>query len=80
MLANDVKKGMRVQLNNGWYGTMMDNLKGATRMVTVEGIVTETGSVYTHDIRKVLVNGVWEDVELSAKQAAHRSKLKMMGF
>ena len=32
MFTNDIKKGMRVQLNNGWYGTMYDNRKGNTRI------------------------------------------------
>ena len=50
MKTNDLKKGMRVQLNNGWYGTVADNAKGNIRMVTVEGYETETGSVYSHDI------------------------------
>ena len=41
---------MRVQLRNGWYATIADNAKGNTRMATVEGVHTETGSVYSHDI------------------------------
>lgn len=56
MLTNDIKKGMRVQLSNGWFGTMMDNMRGNTRMVEVEGIFTEIGSVYAHDIVAVIVN------------------------
>lgn len=50
MLTNDLKRGMRVQLRNGWYGTIADNMKGNARMVQVEGHFTETGSVYAHDI------------------------------
>ena len=50
MKTNDLKKGMRIQLANGCYGTMADNMKGNTRMVEVEGIYTETGGVYSHDI------------------------------
>ena len=48
--TNDLKKGTRVLLANGWYATLADNAKGNTRMATVEGFVTETGSVYAHDI------------------------------
>lgn len=48
--TNDIKKGWRVRLANGWYGTMADNARGTTRMVRVEGYETETGSVYAHDI------------------------------
>ena len=45
MKTNDIKKGMVVQLNNGWYGIMADNMKGNTRMVDVDGIFREIGSV-----------------------------------
>lgn len=54
MKTNDLKKGDRVQLRNGWYATIADNMKGNTRMATVEGFVTETGSVYAHDIVRVV--------------------------
>ena len=83
MLANNVKKGARVQLRNGWYGTMADNAKGNTRMVTVEGYFTETGSVYTHDIARVRVNDnpeQWERVELSPAQAKRAAAIRAAGF
>jgi len=50
MKTNDIKKGDRVALANGWYGTMKDNMRGNRRMVEVEGFFTEIGSVYSHDI------------------------------
>ena len=50
MLTNDLKKGARVKLRNGWMATVMDNGRGNTRMCEVEGLYTETGSVYAHDI------------------------------
>jgi hypothetical protein len=75
MLANDIKKGMRLRLRNGWYGTMMDNAKGNTRMVDVEGFEREIGSVYTKDIALVYIpDATWsgglrpEPVELSDRQ------------
>ena len=37
MKTNDIKKGMRVKLANGWEGTMADNMRGSTRVVEVEG-------------------------------------------
>jgi hypothetical protein len=49
--ANDLKKGDRVRLSNGWYATIEDNKKGAIRMATVEGLVTEMGSIYAADIQ-----------------------------
>jgi len=48
--ANDLKKGDRVLLNNGWEAVIEDNKKGAIRMATVEGLVTEMGSIYAADI------------------------------
>lgn len=89
MLINNVKKGMRVQLCNGWYGTMMDNAKGNVRMVDVEGLFREIGSVYSHDIVRVLVTveneaGIsmhrWEQVELSPAQEKNVQKIKAAGF
>ena len=53
--TNDLKKGARILLANGWYGTIADNAKGVRRDVRVEGFHTETGSVYAHDI-KYLIN------------------------
>ena len=72
MLTNDIKKGMRVKLRNGWYATMMDNKKGNTRLCEVEGFCTEIGSVYAWDIEFVYVSEnqliKWETVELTPKQ------------
>ena len=51
--TNDLKKGARVRLRNGWYATIADNARGNIRMATVEGYETETGSVYSHDIMHV---------------------------
>jgi len=55
MKTNELKKGMRVQLRNGWYGTMADNARGNIRMVDVEGICREIGSVYSHDIVRAYI-------------------------
>ena len=50
MKTNDIKKGMVVELNNGWFGIMADNMRGNIRMVDVDGMYREMGSVYSHDI------------------------------
>lgn len=69
MKTNDIKKGQRVKLRNGWEGTMADNAKGNTRMVRVEGFYTETGSVYSHDIVAVQIGGIgWQTVEHTPAQ------------
>ena len=70
MKTNDIKKGMRVYLRCGWYGTMADNMRGNTRMVDVEGIFREIGSVYAHDIVSVQdqKTGEWVKVEHTPAQ------------
>ena len=69
MKTNDIKKGMRIVLRNGWEATMEDNKRGNIRMATVEGFYTETGSIYAHDIAGVLIDGSWVRPELSPEQA-----------
>lgn len=70
MVTNDIKKGMRVKLENGWEGEMKDNAKGNRRMVLVFGFYTEIGSVYSHDIVAVQRTPVseWEEVEHTKEQ------------
>lgn len=74
MLTKDIKKGMRMVLDNGWYATMKDNGRGTTRMAEVEGFYTETGSIYTYDIVAVQTPTGWEAVVHSDKEL----KLKEM--
>jgi hypothetical protein len=68
MKTNDIKKGMRIQLKNGWFGTMMDNRKGNIRYAEIEGFFTEIGSVYSADIARVKVDDEWIEVEHTEKQ------------
>ena len=73
MKTNDIKKGDRIRLRNGWYGTMMDNARTNTRVVDVEGLCRETGSVYAHDIVSVQIaneygDTVWVTVEHTPSQ------------
>jgi hypothetical protein len=68
MRTNDIKKGARVKLRCGWYGTMADNMKGNTRMVDVEGFEREIGSVYSHDIVEVIEGGTPFRVEHTPAQ------------
>ena len=74
MKTNDLKKGDRVQLRNGWYATIEDNLKGNTRMATVEGIYTEMGSVYSHDIDWYLPG--FQRPNIPLEYTPHQLKLK----
>lgn len=69
MKSNDIKKGMRILLNNGWYGTMKDNARGTIRVAEVEGFYTEIGSVYSFDIRMAQgTDGVWHHIEYTPKE------------
>lgn len=68
MKTSEIKKGMRILLSNGWYATMMDNMRGTTRLAEVEGFYTETGSVYSHDILAVEVNGQFQKVDYTEKE------------
>jgi hypothetical protein len=69
MKTADIKKGMRFQLRNGWYGTMMDNKKAVTRFAEVEGFFTEMGSIYSFDIvRAQTPDGAWHAVSYTEKE------------
>lgn len=68
MQTKEIKKGDRFQLRNGWFGTMKDNGRGVTRMAEIEGIFTETGSIYSFDIEKVFKGGQIFIVELTDKE------------
>lgn len=81
MKTNDLKKGARILLANGWYATIADNMRGNIRMATVEGIVTETGSVYSHDIvRAINAAGEWENVQHTPKQDKLRRDSAQRGW
>jgi hypothetical protein len=72
MKTNDLKKGTRIRLRNGWFATLEDNKKGNIRMATVEGHFTEMGSVYSHDIMEAFVDGDWFVVEHTDAQVKLR--------
>lgn len=76
--TNDLKKGTRIQLANGWFGTIQDNLKGNTRMCEIEGDFRESGSVYSHDIVRAMVDGSWELVEHTKPQLKLKQQVEMM--
>ena len=78
--TNDIKKGTRIKLANGWYATMADNMRGNTRMAEVEGFFTEIGSVYSHDIVLAQIDGKWETVEHTKSQKELRKRVQAFGF
>lgn len=78
--TNDIKKGARVQLANGWYATMADNRKGDVRVATVEGVCTETGSIYAHDIVRAEHQGAWVPIAHTLGQLAMKHRVTTWGF
>jgi hypothetical protein len=81
MFTNELKKGTRVLLRNGWYATLEDNMKGNIRLATVEGYVTEMGSVYSHDIVRYRdANGIWGAVQHTPAQEKLRARVDRFGM
>lgn len=85
--TNDLKKGTRIRLANGWEATLMDNAKGNIRMAEVEGYFTEIGSVYSHDIveaKVVVIKGGcvmdWRPVEHTPAQLKLKKAVGAMGL
>ena len=86
MTHNELRKGMRVQLtpiptlsSQPRLATIMDNMKGITRMVHIEeknGYLPDMGSVYVSEIKYVLFpDDMPEELEISE---AHQKKLDLL--
>lgn len=82
MKTNELKKGDKVELRNGWKATIEDNKKGNTRMATVYGACTEMGSVYAHDIIRLIDGDSNEKfiIEHTPEQLALQERIKKMGW
>ena len=86
MTHNELRKGMRVQLtpiptisSQPRFATIMDNIKGITRIVHIEeknGYFGDMGSVYVSEIKYVLFpDDMPEKLEVSK---AHQKKLDLL--
>lgn len=82
MKTNDIKKGAKVLLANGWYADILDNKKGNTRLAKVYGDFVDIGSVYSHDIVQVQATPVspWFDVEHTPAQLKLRNTVASFGW
>lgn len=80
--SNELNKGDRVKLANGWEARLEDNQRrSSTRLATVYGLETEMGSVYTHDIvARLNPDGTSEPVEHSEAQTQLRARVRALGF
>ena len=78
--TNDLRKGDNVMLRNGWRADIMDNMKGNTRLAKVYGFETEVGSVYSHDIMRVLRNDVMTPIEHTPAQLKLYERVRRLGM
>lgn len=87
--TKDLKKGMRVMLSRSasmgelprWEAIVADNCsKAKTCFCEVFGWADEFGSVYSHDIEAVLVEGKWEQIEHTPAQLKLKEQVKAMGW
>ena len=77
--TNDIKKGDIFVETNGWFGEMIDNMKGNIRLANIHGLFTEMGSIYAWDIAQVCKNGKIYDVELTPKQEKDKERCSLFG-
>jgi hypothetical protein len=72
--TDQIKKGDVVKLRGcDWIATIEDNYtKRPIRLATVQGYVTETGSIYITDAYQVFRAGSWHPIEITEK---HRKTL-----
>ncbi len=81
MTTNELRKGARVHLRNGWQADVADNARGNIRMCKVYGFETEIGSVYAHDIMYVeLGDGCLLPIAHTRAQLKLRQSLYAMGM
>lgn len=82
MLTNELKKGDKVILTNGWKADIVDNGKGNIRYAKVYGFYTETGSIYAWDIDYKVnsITGELVKIELTEKQKKDRARAEGMGL
>lgn len=78
MKTNELKKGTRIKLRNGWEADIMDNQRGNTRICRVFGDFDECGSVYAHDIvgYRDSAGGWHDDIEYTDSQLKCRKAVK----
>jgi hypothetical protein len=80
MKTNDLKKGDKVNLRNGFTAIIEDGKKGNIRMAKVFGDYTELGSVYAWDIISAVKDDKVVDIELTESQVKARKLTTSLGF
>lgn len=79
MYTNDLKKGDKVLLENGWDAVIYDNKKGNIRLAEVYGWFTEIGSVYAHDIVAKYTDSGLVPIEHTKDQVKLRDRIVEFG-
>lgn len=74
--TDQLKKGARVRMRNGWEAIVVKECDGNTLIAKVFGAFTETGSIYAHNIVATEVDGKWVDVEMTEEQARFYGEVK----
>jgi hypothetical protein len=80
MKTNDLKKGDKVNLRNGFTAIIEDSKKGNIRMAKVFGNYTEIGSIYAWDIMSVVKENKVIAIELTATQLKSKNLTFSLGF
>ena len=75
--TDQLTKGTRVRMRNGWEAIVVEPCKGNTLVAKVFGDFTETGNVYAHNIVATEVDGKWVEVEMTEEQMQFYEQLKM---
>ena len=78
--SNEMKKGDFIIQANGWYGEILDNMKGNTRVANIHGYFTEAGSIYVWDITNIVKDGKLYNLKLTDKQVKDRVMVESISF
>lgn len=77
MKTNELKKGQRVRLRNGWEAVLEDNARGNIRLATVHGHCKEMGSIYSHDIKRYAEESEWNCLKRTDWKLVEHTKAQL---
>lgn len=75
VITNQLKRGMRIKLRNGWEALVVEECKENILEAKVFGDFTETGSIYAHDVVAVQIDGSWVEVKMTEAQRRFHDEL-----
>lgn len=80
MLTNELKKGDKVMLRNGWKADIVDNGRGNIRYAKVYGDFTEIGSIYAWDIAYKIDEKTGETIAIELTEKQRKDRRLAEGF